>query len=35
LDGRIILKIDLEEIGWDNMEVNFHVPYTAGNFPNR
>jgi len=29
------IKIDLEELGWGNMEVNLHVPYTAGNFPNR
>jgi len=29
------IKVDLEEQGWGNMEVNLHVPYTAGNFPNR
>ena len=29
------IKTDLEELGWDNMEVNLHVAYTAGNFPNR
>jgi hypothetical protein len=29
------IKIDLKELGWDNMKVNLHVPYTAGNFPNK
>ena len=29
------IKIDLEELGWGNMEVNLHVSYTAGNSSNR
>ena len=27
------IKIDLEELRWDNRGVNIHVTYTAGNFP--